>query len=113
MVEEGKKTIVYKDKEYFIKKLLKLHLDNDTKEYFSDGDFYDNTTGETYPISKLKDYLESKYKDLMKEADVLGYNKKLKLKRESIDVDLNKIKEIYANCPPGYEVDHIIPLQGE
>lgn len=27
--------------------------------------------------------------------------------------DLSKIKEIYDNCPEGYHVDHIIPLQGE
>jgi hypothetical protein len=26
--------------------------------------------------------------------------------------DLEKIKEIYLNCPSGFHVDHIIPLQG-
>lgn len=28
-------------------------------------------------------------------------------------VNLEKIKEIYTNCPKGFHVDHIIPLQGK
>ena len=27
--------------------------------------------------------------------------------------NLDKIREIYDNCPPGYHVDHIIPLNGK
>ena len=26
--------------------------------------------------------------------------------------DLEAIKEFYKNCPPGYHVDHVIPIQG-
>lgn len=27
--------------------------------------------------------------------------------------DIEKIKDIYLSCPPGYHVDHIIPLKGK
>ena len=37
----------------------------------------------------------------------------LRLKATPKFANLNKIKEIYKNCPKGYEVDHIIPLQGK
>lgn len=36
-----------------------------------------------------------------------------KLQRTPKWANLEKIREIYKNCPEGYHVDHIIPLQGE
>ena len=33
-----------------------------------------------------------------------------KLKATPKFANLNKIKEIYKNCPKGYHVDHIVPL---
>ena len=36
-----------------------------------------------------------------------------KLQRTPKWADLDKIKEVYLNCPKGLEVDHIIPLQGK
>jgi|TARA_Y100000310_G_C20164300_1_gene570642 hypothetical protein len=38
-------------------------------------------------------------------------NRRARLKRQTPPwVDLEKIKEIYLNCPEGYEVDHIHPI---
>ncbi len=36
-----------------------------------------------------------------------------KLQRTPKWADLDAIKRFYENCPAGYEVDHIIPLQGK
>ena len=36
-----------------------------------------------------------------------------KLKATPYWADLESIKQFYLNCPEGYEVDHIIPLQGK
>lgn len=36
-----------------------------------------------------------------------------KLNATPVWSDLNKIRKIYENCPKGYHVDHIIPLQGK
>ena len=37
----------------------------------------------------------------------------LKLKATPKWANLNKIKQFYLNCPKGYHVDHIVPLQGK
>ena len=39
--------------------------------------------------------------------------KAAKLKATPKFANLEKIKEIYKNCPKGYQVDHIVPLQGK
>ena len=36
-----------------------------------------------------------------------------KIKRTPAWADLKAIQAIYENCPPGYHVDHVIPLRGE
>ena len=37
----------------------------------------------------------------------------VKLKATPKFANLNKIKEIYKNCPKGYHVDHIVPLNSK
>lgn len=36
-----------------------------------------------------------------------------KLQRTPVWADLKEIEKFYANCPDGYEVDHITPLRGK
>lgn len=55
-----------------------------------------------------------KYLKLHKHEEAKRRAKKLKATPQWLTKeDWSKIKEIYANCPDGYHVDHIIPLQGE
>ena len=37
----------------------------------------------------------------------------VRLQRMPKWADKEKIKEFYLNCPPGFQVDHIIPLRGK
>jgi hypothetical protein len=43
----------------------------------------------------------------------IALRRSMKLKATPKFANLNKIKEIYKNCPKGYHVDHIIPLRGK
>ena len=64
-------------------------------------------------------------RERMKESGAKHYEKhKVRLNAEAAQfvhirkirtppwANIEKIKEIYINCPDGYEVDHVIPLQG-
>jgi hypothetical protein len=67
---------------------------------------------------KNKDVLSEKRKKYQKDNAELINARCMKrhckkLQRIPKWADLDKIKDVYANCPKGMEVDHIIPLQGE
>ena len=77
-------------------------------------------------IKKTKTLSRLKHKEKLKKINKLYKlnNKSLinadaakrratKLKATPKFANLNKIKEIYKNCPKGYHVDHIIPLRGK
>lgn len=54
-----------------------------------------------------------KLKNKCKWNSIVAKRKAAKLKRTPKWADLNKIEQIYKNCPKGFVVDHIIPLQGK
>ena len=69
--------------------------------------------------SSNKDGLNSHCKDCYKET-TREYQREYQKRRKALKIDripswadVSKIKEIYAKCPEGMEVDHIIPLQGD
>ena len=51
--------------------------------------------------------IEAKRKK-MREVSMRYYA--LKKYQTPHDADLTAVKEFYENCPPGYEIDHIIPI---
>jgi hypothetical protein len=52
---------------------------------------------------------QNPYKHAAKEAK----RRALKLNATPAWADLKKIEEIYRNCPKGFHVDHVIPLNGK
>jgi DNA-directed RNA polymerase subunit M/transcription elongation factor TFIIS len=83
--QENKESILQKSKEYYL--LNRLSILNNRRDY----------------------YIKNKY---------LFHNKNARYRATKLQATPNwanliTIKEIYRTCPPGYHVDHIVPLKGK
>ena len=67
-----------------------------------------------YQLSEKCKLTRKKYKQVNRTSILADTNKRRasKLKRTPVWADLKAIKQFYINCPKGYHVDHIVPLQG-
>lgn len=69
---------------------------------------YNSIYKKEHPLIDRNYYLQNKQDFIDRKAK----RRAQKLNATVSWADLRKIREIYRNCPEGYHVDHIIPLQG-
>ena len=93
----------YKDKEKIKEYYKKYHLKNYSK-------YKDTVAYKEKNKERCKAYRE-KHKG---KVALYKIKRRLLLKTQCPKwADLEKINQIYINCPVGYHVDHIIPLKGD
>jgi hypothetical protein len=97
-----------KNKEYQKEYHKNYRLNNKDKIKERDRFFYLKNKDKIKKIKKLY-HLKNPH---IKNASC-AKRRAVKLKSTPKFANLNKIKEIYKNCPKGYHVDHIVPLNSK
>jgi len=91
------------------KEKIKLYVLNNKEKRIETKRLYNLNNKE-----KKREYnIRYKLKNPHIQKAILAKRRAAKLKATPKFANLNKIKEVYKNCPKGYHVDHIIPLQGK
>lgn len=76
----------------------------------------DNTRSKEYRLTHLEECRVRSVLHYNNNKNIYYYRnanrRAMKVKATPSWVNLEKIKEMYLNCPKGYHVDHIVPLKG-
>jgi hypothetical protein len=107
-IKEYRKLYYLNNKEKLKEYSRQYRLDNKEKIKEKDKLFYLNNKEKIKKVNRLyrlnKPHIHSA---------LSAKRRAVKLKATPRFANLKKIKEIYMNCPKGYHVDHIVPLQGK
>jgi hypothetical protein len=97
--------MAFKNIEDCKKYLKQYYINNKEKLKEKHKKYYSNNKEK---IEKVKKQYRKKNAHILNALK--AKRKALKLKATPKFANLEKIKEIYKNCPKGYHVDHIVPL---
>lgn len=97
-----------------IKAKTEFTISKDTSDGLNRKCKYCNKVSNAYWYENNKDY-HRQYLINNRASFNLNSAKRRAIEKSAIPswANIEKIKEIYINCPEGYHVDHIVPLQGK
>lgn len=100
------KTLILKTEDVTVQQAIKERYQNYSKRYYQK-----NKEVHKQRVQKWQTENKKLYRALQK-YHCAKRHKHIKCATPSW-ADLDKIKDIYLNCPDGHHVDHIVPLRGK